>query len=313
MMAQLLQTFPDDLRVVFRHFPLLSIHDKAALATQAAEAAGRQGKFWEMHDLLFDRQSQWAAEMSLEEFETWLVERAVELELDVDQYTADLKDPAISAIAQQGWDNGMKIGLLGTPSLVINGEYYGGPMNYANLSTIIRMLLLEQRQFEACPPMEIDLDRQYIATLMTTKGEIVIELFPELAPTTVNNFVFLARQDWFDNVMFHRVLPGFVAQAGDPSGTGYGGPGYAFEDEIDPAVTFDQAGLVAMANAGPGTNGSQFFITFAPIPRLDGGYTIFGRVIQGMEAAKSLTARDPSQAGELPDGDMILDVIIEEK
>jgi cyclophilin family peptidyl-prolyl cis-trans isomerase len=129
----------------------------------------------------------------------------------------------------------------------------------------------------------------------------------------VNNFIFLARSGWFNNVTFHRVLPNFVAQTGDPSGTGMGGPGYAFVNEISPDLKYDKAGMVGMANSGPDTNGSQFFITYAPTPQLDGSYTIFGQVIQGMDVAKNLAARDPSQGLDLPPGDKILSVEIEEK
>jgi cyclophilin family peptidyl-prolyl cis-trans isomerase len=129
----------------------------------------------------------------------------------------------------------------------------------------------------------------------------------------VNSFVFLARQGWFDGVTFHRVIPGFVAQAGDPSGTGTGGPGYYFANEIRTDLGFDKPGMVGMANAGPDTNGSQFFIVYAPQPKLDGSYTVFAQVIQGMDVVESLTPRDPQTSLGLPPGDKILGVTIEEK
>jgi cyclophilin family peptidyl-prolyl cis-trans isomerase len=158
--------------------------------------------------------------------------------------------------------------------------------------------------------MILDPAKKYQATLKTEKGDIVIELFADKAPLAVNSFIFLAEQNWFDNITFHRVIEGFVAQAGDPSGSGMGGPGYLFDNEITADLKFDQAGLLGMANAGPGTNGSQFFITFAPIPQLDGGYTIFGKVISGLDVAESLTPRDPQQSSDLPPGDKLLDVVI---
>ncbi len=161
--------------------------------------------------------------------------------------------------------------------------------------------------------MTIAAGTTYQATLKTEKGDVVIELFADQAPLAVNSFIFLANQNWFDDITFHRVIPGFVAQSGDPSGSGMGGPGYVFDNEISPDLTFDQAGLVGMANAGAGSNGSQFFITFAPTPDLNGNYTIFGRVISGMDVLESLTARDPSQGGVLAPGDKILDVTIQEK
>jgi cyclophilin family peptidyl-prolyl cis-trans isomerase len=161
--------------------------------------------------------------------------------------------------------------------------------------------------------MLISPGKQYVATLHTEKGEIVLELYADQAPTAVNSFVFLARHGWFDGVTFHRVIPGFVAQAGDPTGTGFGGPGYAFDNEISPDLKFDRPGVLGMANSGPGSNGSQFFITLAPAPNLNGDYTIFGHVISGMDVVKGLTPRDPSQAMNLPPGDKINSVTIEEK
>jgi cyclophilin family peptidyl-prolyl cis-trans isomerase len=187
------------------------------------------------------------------------------------------------------------------------------PPSYANLSAIIKLTILEERQFTACPEMEIDQKKQYTATLHTSQGDIILQLYPRQAPMAVNSFIFLARSGWFDGVTFHRVLPGFVAQAGDPTGTGYGSPGYAFENEISPDLKFDAPGVLGMANSGPGSNGSQFFITYAAAPKLDGSYTIFGKVIAGMDVLDSLTPRDPSKPGDLPPGDVIESVTIEEK
>ena len=312
MLAQLREEFPQDLRIVYRHFPLISIHDKAALATQASEAAGAQGKFWEMHDLLFERQSEWA-EMSVDEFQDWVVERADELALDSDEFLEDMTSQANQDKAQAAWDRGSTIGLPGTPFMLINGRIYDGPLSYGNLSAIMKLILLEKEQFQTCPQMSIDPSKQYIATLQTEKGDIVLELYPEEAPLAVNNFIFLANQNWYDGVTFHRVLPDFVAQAGDPTATGFGGPGYGFDNEVSEDLKFDNAGVLAMANAGPGSNGSQFFITMSPQPDLNGNYTIFGHVLSGMDVVEELTPRDPSQSMTLPPGDKILDVTIEEK
>ncbi|NJN80270.1 MAG: peptidylprolyl isomerase [Anaerolineales bacterium] len=162
------------------------------------------------------------------------------------------------------------------------------------------------------PAVEVDTTKQYIATLETEKGNIVIQLFADKAPLAVNSFVFLARQGWYDGVTFHRVIPGFVAQAGDPSGTGRGNPGYFFKTEVSDLL-FTKPGLLGMANSGPDTNGSQFFITFAPAAHLNGGYTIFGQVISGLEIAELLTPRDPAQFGTLAPGDQIIKITIEEK
>lgn len=312
MLAQLQADNPDEIRFVYRHFPLLSIHDKAALATQASEAAGSQGKFWEMHDLLFEKQAEWS-ELSVDDFKEWLVEQAAELALDTDLFQADMLDPATAAMAQKAWDDGVAASVPGTPFLLINNRYYDGPRDYYSLKAILELVKLEDRQFTECPPMTIDPEKQYIATLKTEKGDIVIELNPQAAPMTVNSFIFLAENGWFDGVTFHRVIPGFVAQAGDPTGTGYGGPGYAYENEVSAGLKYDMEGVVGMANAGPGSNGSQFFITMAPAPDLDGSYTIFGKVISGMDVVNSLTERNPQTDPSLPPGDKILSVTIEEK
>ncbi len=154
------------------------------------------------------------------------------------------------------------------------------------------------------PEMVIDPAKSYEAVVVTDKGDIRLRLFAEEAPQTVNNFVFLANQGFYDGVVFHRVLEGFMAQGGDPSGTGSGGPGYEFADETDNDLTFDRAGLLAMANRGPATNGSQFFITYAPTEHLNGLHTIFGEVIEGMEVLNSLTRRDPTAANQ-PAADVI--------
>lgn len=150
-------------------------------------------------------------------------------------------------------------------------------------------------QYASAPPQSIDETKQYFANFtMANGGTFVVELYPTKAPITVNSFVFLACKNYFDGVTFHRVLEGFMAQGGDPTGTGMGGPGYEFVNE-NSDLTFDKAGVLAMANAGPDTNGSQFFITFDAADFLNGGYTIFGQVTEGMEVVNSITRRDPQQ------------------
>ena len=169
------------------------------------------------------------------------------------------------------------------------------------------------QQYDGAPPMTIDLSKQYSATFeLANGGMFVVQLFDDQAPTTVNNFVFLARNGYYNGTTFHRVLDGFMAQGGDPTGTGSGGPGYQFEDEIDPSLTFDRAGLLAMANSGPNTNGSQFFITYDATPHLNGLHTIFGEVVEGMDVVNGLTRRDPNQNPDFP-GDAIETITITEE
>jgi cyclophilin family peptidyl-prolyl cis-trans isomerase/protein-disulfide isomerase len=303
---------PEDLRVAYRAYPLLRVNDKAGDAFRFAEAARLQGKFWEAHDFLFENQEEWRA-LSADAFDAWIRDAAKTLGLDEARFEADFQRNETLQKVEDASRNGEKAGIPGVPFLLINGQIYGGPINYESLDSIIRLISLGSRQFDSCPPMTIDPTRQYLATLHTEKGDIVIQLFADKAPLTVNNFVFLARQGWFDGVTFHRVIPGFVAQTGDPSGTGRGNPGYFFADEIDPSLHFDKAGMVGMANSGPNTNGCQFFITYAPQPQLDGSFTIFGEVLQGMEVLENLTPRNPQMGVSLPPGDKILRVTIEER
>jgi cyclophilin family peptidyl-prolyl cis-trans isomerase/protein-disulfide isomerase len=314
-LLQLEEKYPDQLRVVFRHYPLigtpeLPVNDKAALAAIAADAAGLQGKFWEMHDALFARQAEWLA-LTPDEFAGWIDETAAELGLDAEQFDLDFNGPQLADKAQAAWESGQALQLGTPPFIVLNDGPHSGPIDFNSFDIIIQLDLLAQRQFHECPSMQLQPGVSYTATLHTEKGDIVIELYPQIAPFAVNSFVFLAEHDWFDNVTFHRVLPGFVAQGGDPSGTGYGGPGYAFAIEPSPSLPFDRPGLLAMANAGPTSNGSQFFITLGPAEHLNMQFTVFGEVIQGMDVVESLTARDPSQSTDLPPGDLITDVTIE--
>jgi len=157
--------------------------------------------------------------------------------------------------------------------------------------------LVGTKTYASAPPMTIDKTKQYFATVtMANGGQFVIQLYPDKAPIAVNSFVFLANQGYFNGVTFHRVLSGFMAQGGDPAGTGGGGPGYTFANEAND-LTFDKAGVVAMANTGlPNSNGSQFFITFAPQAYLNGGYTIFGQVTSGMDVVNAIKLRDPDKS-----------------
>jgi cyclophilin family peptidyl-prolyl cis-trans isomerase len=154
------------------------------------------------------------------------------------------------------------------------------------------------KQYDSPPPMVIDPSKRYVATISTDKGDIKIELFADKAPQTVNNFVFLVRDGYYDGVTFHRVIKGFMAQGGDPTGSGRGGPGYKFADEFHPALKHDQPGILSMANAGPNTNGSQFFITYTETPHLDGKHAVFGRVIEGMDVLEAIPERDPMRASQ---------------
>jgi len=154
---------------------------------------------------------------------------------------------------------------------------------------------MPSKQYAHAPEMMIDPEKSYQAVMHTDKGTITIALEASRTPKTVNNFVFLSKEGFYDGVIFHRVITDFMAQSGDPTGTGMGGPGYQFEDEFHPALRHDGPGILSMANAGPGTNGSQFFITHTATPWLDGKHSVFGKVTDGMDVLLSIEARDPNQ------------------
>jgi cyclophilin family peptidyl-prolyl cis-trans isomerase len=168
-----------------------------------------------------------------------------------------------------------------------------------------------EKQFSAAPPAIIDPKLSYTAVIKTEKGDITVELYPDVAPVTVNNFVFLACKGFYDGVTWHRVISGFVAQTGDPSGTGSGGPGYKTQDEIS-TRPFEK-GTLGMANAGPNTNGSQFFICYEAQTALNGRYTVFGKVTAGLDVLGKITPRDPSTSSNLPPGDKVLEITVTEK
>ena len=200
---------------------------------------------------------------------------------------------------------------IGAVVIVVLVLAYMGIRNIGSRASATDVPDLGFKQYDAPPPMTIDASKTYTATFKMEKGgEFTVRLFADKAPVTVNNFIFLARDGYYDGVTFHRVIDGFMAQGGDPTGTGSGDPGYSFEDEIDPELVFDRAGLLAMANAGPNTNGSQFFITYGPTPHLNGLHTIFGEVIEGMDVVNAITRREPGSS--IP-GDVIESVVITEE
>lgn len=151
------------------------------------------------------------------------------------------------------------------------------------------------KQWSKAPELTIDPTKKYTAVFKTDKGDITVSLYAAKVPRTVNNFVFLAREGFYDNTIFHRVIADFMAQGGDPTGTGMGGPGYKFNDEFDASLRHSGPGVLSMANAGPNTNGSQFFITHVPTPWLDHKHSVFGQVVKGLDVLMSIPERDPNQ------------------
>ena len=292
LLAQLQDRHRQDVRLVFRHFPLLRLHDKASLAAQVAELAGEQGAFWPMHDRLFEAYPDWSA-YSPEEFEAWALTQAGELGLDVPAMQAGLAEGRKVAQMEQAYAQGLAMGIPGSPFLLLDGEPFLLPYEPNYLEAAVRLSALRARQFTEYPPFEIDPSATYLARLLLDSGEIVLQLYPQFAPLAVNSFVFLASRGWFDGNAIHQVQPGVFLESGDPTATGLGDPGYHFAMEPSPALSFERPGMLALVPTSPETNGGRFFINLAPLPELDGTRTIFGRVLQGMELLQALPARDP--------------------
>jgi cyclophilin family peptidyl-prolyl cis-trans isomerase/protein-disulfide isomerase len=302
----------DDVRFVFRPLPLIGVLDKSDKAVIAALAADEQGKFWAMYDLLFVKHDEWV-KLKPEAFNAWVVKQSLAAGMDGKKLEAAIYADETATRMKSLYDAAKQLSIPAVPLILINGSLQPSyVLDYQSISDAVGLIALGQKQFTQCPSFSVDAQKQYLATLHTEKGDITMQLFADKAPLAVNSFVFLARQGWFDGVTFHRVIPGFMAQAGDPSGTGQGNPGYFFNNEIND-LKFDKPGMVGMANSGLNTNGSQFFITYAPAAQLDGIYTIFGQVISGLDAAEKLTPRDPALGETLLPGDKILSVDIEEK
>jgi len=306
-------THGEDIRVIYRHLPLVSIHDKAVITAEAAEAAGAQGKFWEMHDLLYERYQEWFS-LSEDEMEPKLVEYAAELELDTDRFAEELSDGIYREKILADYEEYQQYGQLATPTYVVNNVFYPQlGLHPFVIDAFVNLVVDPPDQYAGVPPQVIDPEKEYVATIRTTKGDIVVELFDDQAPTNVNNFVFLSQDGWYDEHTFFFVEPEFVAQSGDPtnSGVGFPYPGYYCGDEISPDLTFDQAGMLALFASAPDRNSSQFFITYTPQPDLSGQYTIIGHIIEGMDVAESLTPTQPGPGQPPPD--VIKTILIEEQ
>ncbi len=265
-----------------------------------------------MHDLLFERQGEWAVQTPDEATETF-IGYAKGLGLDDKKFSRDLKGGAYRDLVQRRYNEATILSLASTPTIFLNGQYYGSLLDEFYLGGFIKLYNYHGKQYAAPPPMSIDPAQPYFALVKTSQGSFCIELFAKQAPQTVNNFVFLAQDGFYDGVLFHVVLPGVVAQTGDPTGGGFGGPGYEFADEFSPDLSHDGPGVVSMFNKGsPNTNGSQFFIIYQAMLDLDNKYPIFGRVVEGMDVVEGLTPRNPQQDPYAP-ADTIETITIDSK
>jgi len=308
----LIEKYPDDVRLVYRPLPLDSLHPTAPLAAYAAESAGMQGKFWEMYDAIFLNREVLSS-LTAEEFTEWLKTTAADIGMDVDQFAADIASEDVINKITTAQQTMFEAGVSSTPTVLVNGRPVGNWQS-AYLSNLIEVMKAEKDMVTECPPFVIDQDKEYTATITTEKGDLVLELYPEAAPLAVNSFVYLAREGFYNDVTFHRVYHNFMAQTGDPTGTGWSGAGYQYREEIVPELTYDEAYMVGVARGqAEGSSGSQFFITYVPYPSLNGGYTIFGKLIDGIDVFEQITERDADNNPDAPEGDKIISIEIIEK
>lgn len=310
----LLDKYGDQIRFVYRHLPLTAIHDKAIITAEAAEAAAAQGKFWEMHDLLYEKQDEWSS-VATEELIDVLVEYAGELELDVERFEAALNDHTFREQIMADYEAYQEYGQMATPTYVVNKAFYptqqyGG---FGRLEAFIDLVTVQDQMYDSPPPQVIDPDQEYSAVIKTTQGDITVELFQDQAPANVNSFAFLAQDGWYDGLDFFFVDHEQVALSGDPTNSGGGlpYPGYTCGDETTSDLSFEEPGLLALYTAAPNQNSSSFFITYTPQPDFTGNLTIIGRVSEGMDVVESLTERQPGPGQ--PEADTIDTISIQER
>lgn len=295
------EKYPDDVRLVFRHF---LFQDKSVLGAQAMEAAEKQGKFNIFKNFMFDRKTKnpanpehadlpddafWGS-VTEDNFKAWLEKHIIELELEPTQFFKDMYSTEIVNKVQVAADSARSLGFGGTPTWFING--YEWPENQNGLeifSIFVQLIKNQENEYDACAPNVTQSDKNYSATISTTKGDITVDLFVDIAPVTVNSFVFLAQEGWYDGLPF--IATNEFALTGDPSDTGYGGPGYAYLDELGADYSSDTAGKLATFNLGPGINGSTFFFSKTGVESLQ-GRTIFGEVTDGMEVVNAFELRE---------------------
>lgn len=311
-LAELQQMYADEVCIVLRQYPQPEVDDKSLLAAYAAEAAGLENRFWEMNTLLYSQQADWV-DLTPDKFKTWLADQSSSLNIEPAQLEVDMANEEVTSRVDRMIEEAAPLLITDTPVLFFNNILVKTSVNLESLAVLVDYFMLPEKAYSACPPTTIDIDKEYFATFATEKGVIVFELFADIAPVAVNSFVFLANEGWYDDSTFFRVIPGFVAQGGDPSNSGLGAPGYAISREVDPSLRFDKAGLLALSHNSEGLSGSQFFVTYTELPELDGEFTIIGQVVEGMDVLNSLRPRNPEVDDILLPADVLISVTIEEK
>lgn len=311
-LAELQQQYPDFVLVVSRQYPQPDVDDKSLIAAYAVEAAGLENRFWQMNEVLYSQQSEWSG-LTLQEFREWLVTQAETMEITREQWEANMMNESVRSRVTQVVEDAAGLQTTGTPMLFFNNTMVKTAVDIDSLKVLIDYFLLPEKAYTNCPVIKIDTEKTYTATFTTEKGDIVFELFDDTAPLSVNSFVTLARDGWYNGSTFFRVIPGFVAQGGDPSNSGLGSPGFGISSEVDPALRFDAPGLLALNRNTDGLSGSQFFITYTALPELDGQFTIIGRVIEGQSVLNSLRPRNPESDEILLPADVLITVVIKEE
>ncbi len=305
VLDQFLEDHPH-VRLVYRHFPL-SFHDKSLLTAQASEAAGAQGKFWEMYNLLFGRVSEWNS-LSPEEARVKMSEFAADLGLDVERFDRELDDETYLPKINAQLEESQSLQLPGTPTFIFNGFMFPIQqlgLSYQGLEAFLSIMEMTENQYTEAPATTLDTEKSYQATLNTSKGDIVVNLLPESAPTNVNSFLFLAQEGWYAGTEIFFVQDSFVALTGDPSNTGLGYPGYYCTGETQ--GIFDRAGLIGMLPNG------QIFITLGTeASELSGSFALIGQVAEGEDVLDALTRRSPADPAA-PDPDLLESVTVVEK
>ncbi len=295
VVEQLLADNPD-IRLVYRHFPL-DFHQNAKLAAQASEAAAAQGKFWEMYDQLFATSSEWGS-LAEADFRTRLTEFATDLKLDVAAFNKALDDQTYLAKVEQQYQEAQMLGLPGTPSFVFDGVLFPSDIGLSYDGLVAFRGIIDNQDslfFDAIPEMTVDEAGEYQATFKTSKGDVMVELLPDVAPVLVNNFIFLAKEKWYDGSNFFFVKENFAAVSGDPSNTTVGYPGYYCAGEVQ--GSFAEPGWLGML-----PNGQFFFSLGADAAALDGNFARIGQVTSGLDILQSLTAVAPGDgSGATPD------------
>jgi peptidyl-prolyl cis-trans isomerase B (cyclophilin B) len=281
-----------DVRWVFRPFPLLGVHDKAGLATAAVLAAPDPQSAWQLHDALFDERDAWRG-LDEASFLGWLTDQADSLGLNPDSYRESLTSDETVGAVNQAYQAALASGLPGVPFVLLNGTPIVHSLDHATLEAAVRLAILQHHKLQEPDVVPVPSDSNVLVYLHFNIGTVTLRLYPASAPQAVNSFLFLAEKGWYDGSALYYVDPGVLVEGGDPTNTGLGDAGYHFELEIDPSLSFDRTGMIALDNEGPGTNSSRFFVNLSAQPAWDGSYTIFGQVIDGMDLLGQLEPRDP--------------------